>query len=186
MNSLFQAGLELQCFIEKKNWRSCFIGGLAVIRWGEVRMTQDIDLSLLTGFGNEDRFIKVLLENFQSRVKDAANFALTNRVLLLFASNGVPIDISLSGLPFEEQMIKRATLFNYAPECLLRTCSAEDLVILKAFADRPIDWVDIESIAIRQEKRLDRKYIVKHLTPLCEIKESPEIIEKLYKFIKKR
>lgn len=183
MNSLFQAGLELQRFMEKENWRFCFIGGLALIRWGGVRMTQDIDLSLLTGFGNEERFIKGLLKNFQSRIQDASDFAFANRVLLLSASNGVPVDISLSGLSFEELMIKQATLFKYAPECLLRTCSAENLVVLKAFADRPIDWMDIEGIVMRQGKSLDCKYIVKQLAPLCKIKESPEIIEKLNRVI---
>lgn len=39
MNPLFQAGLELQVFFEAKGWPFCFIGGLAVIRWGEMRMT---------------------------------------------------------------------------------------------------------------------------------------------------
>jgi len=57
VNPLFQAGLELQQFMQEKEWPFCFIGGLAVIRWGEVRMTQDIDLSLLSGFGNEEIYI---------------------------------------------------------------------------------------------------------------------------------
>ncbi len=47
MNPLIEAGLEIQHFIQSKGWRFCFIGGLAVIRWGEVRMTQDIDLCVL-------------------------------------------------------------------------------------------------------------------------------------------
>lgn len=58
MNGLFQAGLEIQDFMEQKNWKFCFIGGLTVIRWGEPRMTQDIDLSLLTGFGDEKKYVE--------------------------------------------------------------------------------------------------------------------------------
>nr|AAU82590.1 hypothetical protein GZ18F2_20 [uncultured archaeon GZfos18F2] len=46
--------------VNKRN--ASFIGGLAVIRWGEVRMTQDIDLSLFTEFGNEETYINSLLE----------------------------------------------------------------------------------------------------------------------------
>ncbi|MDO9566781.1 MAG: hypothetical protein Q7J15_08585 [Candidatus Desulfaltia sp.] len=50
MNPLFEAGLEIQNFMLFRKWPFCFIGGLAVIRWGEVRMTQDIDVCILSGF----------------------------------------------------------------------------------------------------------------------------------------
>ena len=116
---------------------------------------------------------------FRSRISNAKDFALTNRVLLLLASNGVAVDISLAGLAFEQEMIERATSFSYSPDCSLITCSAEDLIILKAFADRTKDWTDIEGILIRQDPGLDFNYIIEQLTPLCELKEAPEIVEKL-------
>jgi hypothetical protein len=34
----------------------------------------------------------------------------------------------------------------------LHTCSAEDLIVLRAFADRSKDWVDIEGVIIRQSR----------------------------------
>lgn len=179
MNSLFQAGLELQQSLEAKNWPFCFIGGLAVIRWGEIRITQDIDICLLVGFGSEDSYINGLLKTFKSRISDPVAFALKNRVLLLLASNDVPVDISLSGLPFEQQMVERATVFDYSSNCSFPTCSAEDLIVLKAFADRPKDWMDIEGIVMRQENNLDISYIFDRLSPLCKLKEAPEILDKL-------
>lgn len=185
MNLLFAAGLELQQFMQARQWPFCFIGGLAVIRWGQVRMTQDIDLSVLSGFENEQFYIEGLLSAFRSRIEDARNFALTNRVLLLTASNNVSVDISLAGLPFEQQMIKRASPFHYAPDCSLITCSAEDLIVLKAFADRTIDWMDIEGILLKQGDGLDYPYIIKQLEPLCLLKESPWILEHLKSAIKK-
>ena len=121
----------------------------------------------------------MLLDRFESRIPKAVNFALENRVLLINASNGVAIDISLAGLPFEQQMIEHATKFEYAPGCSLLTCSAEDLIVLKAFADRPVDWMDIEGVALRQKKPFDRKYIFDQLKPLCEAKEAPEILNRL-------
>ncbi len=87
MNPLFQAGLEFQRFWGARKWMFCFIGGLAVIRWGEIRMTQDIDLCLLCGFGNEGKYINALLENFKARIPEPRNFAFTNRALLLYASS---------------------------------------------------------------------------------------------------
>lgn len=184
INPLFQAGLEFQNAFEKRKWSFCFIGGLAVIRWGEIRITQDIDLCLLCGFGNEEQYIKTLISLYKSRVPDALIFSLENRVLLLYASNGVSVDISLSGLPFEEEMIKRATQFTFYPNCSLITCSAEDLIVLKAFADRTRDWMDVESVIIRQGKKLNTDYIIDQLFPLCEVKETPEIINKLKNLFK--
>lgn len=183
LNPLFIAGLEFQKTFKKRNWPFCFIGGLAVLRWGEIRMTQDIDLCLLCGFGNEKKYIKTLLESFKSRIPDANKFALTNRVLLLYSSNGVSVDISLSGLLFEDQMIKCSTSFSFHPDCTLMTCSAEDLIVLKAFANRTKDWMDVEGIIIRQGKSLDTIYIMEQLSPLCEIKGEPDVVNKLQDFI---
>ena len=45
------------------------------------------------------------------------------------------------------------------------------------------DWSDIEGILIRHGKRLDTGYIIEQLTPLCEVKESPEIVENLRNII---
>lgn len=185
MNPLFAAGLELQEFMQARHWPFCFIGGLAVIRWGQARMTQDIDLAILSGFGNEQDYVEGLLRQFRSRIEDAKNFALANRVLLLSASNNVPVDISLTGLPFEQEMIKRASPFQYAPDCRLITCSAEDLIVLKAFANRAIDWMDVEGVLNRQKDNLDCHHVEQYLKPLCLLKEAPEILNHLKQLIKK-
>jgi len=183
MNLLCESGLELQNFMDEQRWKFCFIGGLAVIRWGEIRMTQNIYISLSVEFGDEEKYLKTLLKHFNSRIKDAFDFALTNRVLLLKASNNVPVDIAIAGFPYETEMIKRATFFLFQPECSLITCSAEDLIILKAFANRNKDWTDIESIIIKQNNKLDYNYITSRLFPLCELKEEPEIMDRLNNLI---
>jgi hypothetical protein len=185
LNPLFAAALELQNTIQENRWDFCFIGGLAVLRWGEIRMTQDIDICLLCGFGNEKSYIDELAGSFQSRIQDAESFAQANRVLLLYASNGVSVDIALSGLDFEENMIKRASTFSFHPGCDLLTASAEDLIILKAFSDRSKDWMDIESIIAKQGKLLEQEYIVDQLTPLCEIKGNIDNIQKIQSLLKK-
>ena len=109
---------------------------------GEPRFTKDVDMTLLTGFGNEDRFIRDLLANYDSRVADPVNFALANRVLLLRSTAGIGIDIALGALPFEERAITRAKKIELEPGAHLRLCTAEDLIVMKAFADRPQDhWI---------------------------------------------
>jgi len=101
-------------------------------------------------------------------------------VLLLTASNEVPIDVALAGLPFEEKVIARASPFEYERERpALTTCSAEDLIVYKAFADRALDWHDVETILVRQGNKLDLDQIYRELEPLCELKEAPGIVPRL-------
>ena len=179
MNAVIRAAADLQAVCDAHRWRYCFIGGLAVLRWGEPRETVDVDLTLLTGFGDEGRYISTLLDVFTPRIDDATRFATENRVLLLRASSGVGLDIALGGLPFEELVVTRSSVFVFPPETALRTCSAEDLIVLKAFADRPKDWVDIDGIIVRQEKRLDWEHVLDQLAPLAELKEAPELVDRL-------
>ena len=141
-------------------------------------MTKDVDLTLLTGFGAEEFYIETLLRKFPSRIGDAKNFALRNRVLLLQTESGIGIDISLGAFPFEEAMINRASYRRYLPDIELKICSAEDLIVLKAFADRARDWSDIQTVLIKQ-KNPDWTYIHEQLAPLVELKEAPEILMKL-------
>jgi len=184
MNLLCESGLEMQTFIQNQKWKFCFIGGIAVIRWGEIRMTRDLDISLSVAFGDEKQYIQKLLKRFRPRIKDAFQFALDNRVLLVKSSNNVPVDIAIAGFPFEQEMIERGSLFLFQPECALMTCSAEDLIILKAFANRDKDWFDIESIIDKQGMNIDTEYIKSHLIPLCELKEEPEIMERFNQYLK--
>lgn len=179
MNAVIAAAAELQALCLSEGWRFCFIGGLAVQRWGEPRETVDVDLTLLTGFSGERVFINTLLGRFAARIDDAVTFALDNRVLLLRADSGVGLDIALGGLPFEEAAVHRSSLFTFPPEIPIRTCSAEDLVVLKAFANRPKDWVDIDGILIRQTATLDWAYVRQHLEPLAELKEEMDILTRL-------
>jgi hypothetical protein len=179
MNPLFPAALEVQRFLKKRRWRFCIIGALAVLRWGEPRTTQHVDIALLTRIGKETEVIDAVLSNLPERVPNAREFAQRNRVILCSASNGVGVDISLACSGIEEQMIARASQFAFAPRHKLITVSAEDLIVLKAFADRGQDWPDVRGVIARQGKKLDWKQITGDLMALCELKEDTAPLEKL-------
>ena len=179
MNEVIKAAADLQALCEAEGWRFCFIGGLAVLRWGEPRETVDVDLTLLTGFSGEDAFIRVLLDRYQARIDDAAEFARTRRVLLLRAESGVGLDVALGGLPFETSAVERSSAFTFSSDVALRTCSAEDLIVLKVFAARAKDWMDVEGVIVRQSGRLDWAYVHSQLEPLLELKEAPELLIEL-------
>jgi len=175
--SLWDSAVELQGFLDSCQFEFCFIGGIAIQRWGEPRVTDDMDVTVITGFGNEIPFIQSVLKRYQSRITDAAAFAIHSRVLLIQDIAGYGIDMSLGALPFEERIVQRSSLWGTPGRGSIRTCSAEDLIVLKAFASRPQDWIDIEKVIIRQGQRLDRILILEELIPLSELKEEPEILE---------
>ena len=172
MNGLFSVAADVLAFCDDRGWRSCLIGGIAVQRWGEPRQTRDVDLTLLTGFGDERRYVEALISNFAARIPDVEAFALDNRVVLLQSPAGVGIDIALGGLPFEERAVAEATPWDVGQGVVLRTCSAEALVVYKAFAGRPQDWIDVASIAQRQGDELDRTRVIDDLRPLLRLKDA--------------
>lgn len=186
MNRIFAAGLDIQAACEARGFRFCVIGGVAVQRWGEPRLTRDVDVTVLTGFGNEARFVDELLGAYQPRIDDARDFALRNRVLLLRTAAGVPIDVSLGAMPFEERVVDRSSPFLLGGGLSMRTCSAEDLVVLKAFAGRDQDWPDIEGVIARQAQALDSALILRELGPLLELKEDMRPLERLRELLKRR
>jgi hypothetical protein len=184
LEELLLAASQLQEFLSGQRWRFCFIGGVAIQRWSDPRFTEDIDLTLLTGFGQEEAFVDVLLKELQPRETNAREFALSRRVLLARTKSGVEVDIALGALPFEERTIERSSIWRFRDDIVLRTCSAEDLVIHKAFAGRDLDWADVERVLIRQHGKLDLKRIRSELKPLLELKEQPEALDKLEDLIK--
>lgn len=183
VDELLQAAAKIQVSFLRQGWRFCFIGGVAVQRWGNPRFTQDIDLTLLTGFGGEEVFVDALLKELNPRRPDAREFALSRRVLLAQTKEGVDVDIALGALPFEERTVVRASAWQVRKGVALTTCSAEDLVVHKAFAGRDLDWGDVEHVLIRQHRKLDLNLVRAELKPLLELKGEPEALEKLERIL---
>jgi hypothetical protein len=61
------------------------------------------------------------------------------------------------------------------------TCSAEDLLVLKVFAGRAKDWLDVEGVVLRQADRLDRALVRRELEPLLELKDDNMSLARLEK-----
>ncbi len=180
MNSVLQAALQLQTFCLSHEWKFCFIGEIAVQHWAEPRVTRDADITLLTGFGQEESFVDALLAAFPGRREDARDFALARHVLLLETNTRVGLDVVLGALPFEALAVARASHVALVPDCRLRLCSPEDLIVFKVFAGRPLDLHDVEMTLVRQgDANLDWQYIWAQLIPLLELQEQPEKLDDL-------
>ncbi len=86
----------------------------------------------------------------------------------------------MGALPIEENAVSRAKKIELESGAFVRLCTAEGLLVMKAFAYSPQDWCDIRGILLRQATlRVDCEYVLRELGPLCEVKEAPEIMEQL-------
>ncbi len=177
--SLWQTAVELQRFLESIDVEFCFIGGVVVQRWGEPRVTSDVDATIVVPFGTERQTAQKILQRYQSRIDDPLAFSIQARILLLQDLAANRIDLSIGGMPFEQRMLQRSTQWKVPGNHQIKTCSAEDLVVLKAFASRPQDWIDIDRVIVRQAGRLNRDLIRDELQVLAELKEEPEILVQL-------
>lgn len=178
LGDLLRAAVRVEQLFRNHGWGYCLIGGVAVQRWGNPRFTRDIDVTLLTGFGDEASFLDRLLEELQPRFDNAREFALAHRVLLARTPSGVEVDVALGALPFEERTVDRSTLWTLRPDIALTTCSAEDLVVHKVFAGRETDWADVEGVLLRQHGKLDLGLIRSEAKPLLAMKDDSGALAK--------
>lgn len=164
---------------------ACLIGGMVVSRWGQPRATTDSDLSALTPYGDEARVVDTLFAQFRSRRVDGRAFAIDHRVLLLASAEGVGIDVALAALPFEVEAIAGATPWRLDQGVVLRTCSAEHLIVYKLVAARPQDLVDVDGIVRRQGARLDVNLIRRWSREFAELKEDPDLLRPFEEALRK-
>ncbi len=169
MNELLEAAKLVTQLLDSMHLPHCLIGGLAVNRWGRIRATQDVDFSVFVEFGQEETVCRNVLDELTPRIEDSVEFAIINRVLLAQTNTGVPVDLGLAAFPFEESLIARATLFEFDTDIVIPTVSAEDLIVLKAIANRGHDWRDIEGIIVRQSQALDWTLVIELLSSLSDL-----------------
>ena len=173
--SIFEGAAERAAFLEEHGVSYAVLGGLAVQHWGEPRATQDVDILVMVPSQREQDFLNAAAQRFRPRLPDAVAFAVRHRVLLLSASGGTPIDISL-GIPgYEEEVMRRAVSVSFPGLRSVRVVSAEDLLIHKCVAGRARDVEDVERILVRQRLCLDLRYIRRWLRAFAGIVEGHDV-----------
>ncbi len=155
-------------------------------RWGEPRFTEDADATVVTLFEFDQEVIQILYSRFRSRINDGPEFSRQSRVVLVRASNGVGLDVALGTFDFEVRCAQRAFEWKLEKGTKLRICTAEDLVVHKAFAGRDQDWADIRGVLLRQADTLNTSQIFRELRPLLELKEDDSAMAKLEQLMRER
>ncbi|MCX6566113.1 MAG: nucleotidyl transferase AbiEii/AbiGii toxin family protein [Candidatus Aminicenantes bacterium] len=148
------------------------IGGQAVLLYGELRLTKDIDITL--GVGVEK--LPVVLGAVQAlglrvAVDDVEDFVRKTMVLpATELKSGIRIDFIFSFTPYERQAIEKAREVQF-DDVPVRFASLEDVVIHKAVAGRARDIEDIRSI-LRKNLGYDKEYIRKWLVDFDRVVET--------------
>ena len=173
-------------WLRDENTRYMVIGGVAASLLGRPRMTRDVDVlvwieddALWPGFLASGR-----AHGFVPRVADAIGFASVSRVLLVrHVSGSIDVDISLGGIPFEDEALARAGTGKLGDiEVPLPT--PEDLVIMKAVAHRPRDTADIEGV-LDAHPTLDREHIRQWVGEFADGLDTPELLIDVEKLLKR-
>ena len=176
MNGQFEAAWQLHRFLTERDIPYVIIGGIAVQRWGEPRLTIDVDLAILLPAGGEEGRLREIAAAFPPRLKDAVAFALEHRVLPIDVPGASPADLSMALPGFEEAAIARAVDYDLGQGRTVRLCKAEDLIVYKCVAGRAQDVMDVESIVARQGESLDFAHIRRWLDEFAQITEDREVI----------
>ncbi|MBI5299003.1 MAG: nucleotidyl transferase AbiEii/AbiGii toxin family protein [Deltaproteobacteria bacterium] len=183
----FKATLtDLLVWFRKSPVQGLIIGGVAVSLLSRPRFTEDIDAMILLDGSKWASFLESGAQfGFVSRIPDPLHFARRTRMLLLkHIESKVEVDISLGGLPFEEESMRRKQKVKMAG-ITIPLPTPEDLVIMKAVAHRKQDLADVVSI-IESNSRLSLSRIRKWVKEFARVLEMPEIYTDLDKLLKKK
>ncbi len=174
---LFQVNAlrEVDAFLKAHDVPYVVIGGIANAVRGEPRATHDADLKVLVKGMTIAQFRALAEAQFKPYPRPRLGRAESALIISIEVAPDMIVDLLVAVLPYEEQTIQRAELIEIEGFSL-PVCTAEDLIIHKAIADRPKDWLDIEKILLRQGARLDVEYIRNWLIQFAEALEKPELL----------
>lgn len=139
------------------------LGGLAMQRWNRLRVTHDVDVAILTQASADD--LAQALRPHRLYPDPERSPARLGDVTVLFfefrrTPNDYPVRIDLlhSDADFHRSTIERAITDTFAGVSV-PVSTAEDLILRKLIAPRPIDWADAVSLLREQADHLDEQYL---------------------------
>lgn len=147
--------------LKRRHFPYMVLGGMALGGFGRLRVTQDVDFAVAVDPSDEPVFVRELL---RAHFLPAAPLSLPGHRLLvcryLKSSKGLPVqvDFLMARGPYQTQAIRRAVEMKFGGK-KARVISAEDIILYKLLADRPMDRMDAQVVLGEQGKRLNRAYL---------------------------
>jgi len=156
------------------------IGGQAVLIYGALRFTRDIDITLGLNTDRLNDILKIAKSlRLKLLVKDVADFVKKTYVLpLMNGKSKIRVDFIFSWSSYEREALKRVKKVKIG-KTKVNFANVEDVIIHKIIAGRERDLEDVKSILIKKEE-VDEEYIKKWLL------EFEKVIEERFfeKFLK--
>lgn len=147
--------------------------------YGEPRLTLDIDVNISIGLEKIGSFLTIARKfGFYPIPKNIQSFIRNTGVIPLRFTKGKAIgrcDIIIAESPIEYATLKRAKVKKIG-SLRVKFVTPEDLIIHKITSDRPRDLEDLKGILIRQQGKLDIKYILFWLKKIAIVNHKPELI----------
>ena len=161
---MFRDLIKRVCSVLKDNGLPyMIIGGQAVLKYGDPRLTQDVDITLGIAPQDGDRLLGILDEIQVTPLCDnPADFLKQTFVLPVKDKvTGIRIDFIFSLTDYELRAIERSSLVDF-DGLSVNFISLEDLLVQKLIANRPRDIEDVRNILLKN-KNFDRSYVEKWL-----------------------
>lgn len=173
---LLAALRDLVDWFAAENVSGMVIGGVAASILGRPRATRDLDAVTFIEQADWELFLKAgARHGFQPRNPDALDFAGKSRVLLIrHTSSGIDVDVSFGALPFEKEAIARRRWVEVGG-VNVPLPRPEDLIVMKAIANRTRDKADIEAI-LDAHPKLDLRHVRRYIREFASVLEMPEIL----------
>lgn len=182
---LLSALRDLVAWLESEQVQGVVIGGVAVSVLARPRFTHDVDAVVWLHENRWSNFLTAGMQfGFSPRRDDALAFARRSRVLLLHHEpSAIDADVSFGSLPFEEETIETAEVVEISG-IQLPLPRPENLIIMKAVANRPQDLADIATL-VDAYPELDRKKVRSWVREFSSILEMPEIFDHVDALLKR-
>lgn len=176
-DSLKKAIIRLTGALDDLETGYALIGGIAVGLVSKPRTTLDVDAMIWAPLYDVDHLLsRFLIFGITPRREDTRNLALAHRVLLLQSEDGVPIDVSLGALPFEDEAIRSAREIPLEGNLSVKVASPESLIVMKALANRPKDREDIRQLLLINTD-VSRSALIETAIQFSELIDSHDPVE---------
>lgn len=182
MNALEHSLKQITGFLKRQRIPYMIIGGIANMFWGRVRLTQDLDITILCKEEGIPALIKKISNDFKLLPENPFSFLQQTRVLPAMTDDGIRLDLIFARLPYEEMAIRRAKTVKFG-NLSVKVCTAEDLILHKIISERSLDIEDVRWIINCQNDRLEREYLEPLVQELSRLLERPEIWQTYIKFL---
>jgi hypothetical protein len=160
--TLPEALRRLAGFLAEWGRPAAIVGGAAMVLRIRARPTRDIDLVLAVEPGGTDRLLDALVRHGYAYDAEETRQFLEGGLVRLWGppdrATGFGLDVLFVDSPFMELVVQRAARTDLGG-VELPVASAEDLLLMKLDANRPVDFEDAIAIKDAVGEALDLEYL---------------------------